>query len=123
MRTNALATHACGPTTTGLPPACFAAGWLCAAAADAAAAGERSDCSEALWHISCAGCSLPVLQLSLVAFLSSSAPLLRGLLLPLCLRNFCCCVTLQVIVEGWKSYKDQTILEPFSPKVNVIGER
>ncbi len=30
---------------------------------------------------------------------------------------------LQVIVEGWKSYKDQTVMEPFSPKVNVIGEQ
>lgn len=30
---------------------------------------------------------------------------------------------LQVVVEGWKSYKDQTVLEPFSPKVNVIGEQ
>jgi len=27
----------------------------------------------------------------------------------------------QVIIEGFKSYKDQTITEPFSPKINCIG--
>ncbi len=26
----------------------------------------------------------------------------------------------QVIIEGFKSYKDQTIAEPFSPKINVV---
>ncbi len=30
-------------------------------------------------------------------------------------------VPLQVVIEGFKSYKDQTIAEPFSPKLNVIG--
>ena len=29
---------------------------------------------------------------------------------------------LQVVIEGFKSYKDQTILDPFSNKVNVVGE-
>lgn len=28
----------------------------------------------------------------------------------------------QVIIEGFKSYKDQTISDPFSDKINVIGE-
>ena len=28
----------------------------------------------------------------------------------------------QVIIEGFKTYKDQTIAEPFSPKINTIGE-
>ena len=28
---------------------------------------------------------------------------------------------LQVVIEGFKSYKDQTTLDPFSNKVNVIG--
>ena len=27
----------------------------------------------------------------------------------------------QVIIEGFKSYKDQTISDPFSDKINVIG--
>lgn len=27
----------------------------------------------------------------------------------------------QVIIEGFTSYKDQTIAEPFSPKINCIG--
>jgi hypothetical protein len=27
----------------------------------------------------------------------------------------------QVIIEGFKSYKDQTITEPFSSKINCIG--
>jgi len=27
----------------------------------------------------------------------------------------------QVILEGFKSYKEQTETEPFSPKVNTIG--
>ena len=26
----------------------------------------------------------------------------------------------QVIIEGFKSYKEQTIAEPFSPKINVV---
>ena len=26
-----------------------------------------------------------------------------------------------MIIEGFKSYKDQTIAEPFSPKINVVG--
>ena len=26
----------------------------------------------------------------------------------------------QVIIEGFKSYKDQIIAEPFSPKINVV---
>lgn len=29
---------------------------------------------------------------------------------------------LQVIIEGFTSYKDQLIADPFSPKINVIGE-
>lgn len=28
-----------------------------------------------------------------------------------------------MIIEGFKSYKDQTVLEPFSNKINVVGER
>jgi hypothetical protein len=31
-------------------------------------------------------------------------------------------VTVQVIIEGFKSYKDQTIVEPFSRNINVVGE-
>ena len=27
-----------------------------------------------------------------------------------------------MVIEGFKSYKDQTILDPFSNKVNVVGE-
>jgi len=27
-----------------------------------------------------------------------------------------------VIIEGFKSYKDQTIVEPFSRDINVVGE-
>lgn len=27
----------------------------------------------------------------------------------------------QVIIEGFKSYKDQTIVEPFSRNINVVG--
>ena len=30
-----------------------------------------------------------------------------------------CCK--QVIIEGFKSYKDQTIVEPFSRNINVVG--
>lgn len=30
-------------------------------------------------------------------------------------------VVLQIIIQGFKSYKDQTIIEPFSPTHNVIG--
>jgi recombinational DNA repair ATPase RecF len=26
----------------------------------------------------------------------------------------------QVIIDGFKSYKDQTITEPFSPKINCV---
>jgi hypothetical protein len=29
----------------------------------------------------------------------------------------------QVIIEGFKSYKDQTAAEPFSNKINVVGKR
>lgn len=29
----------------------------------------------------------------------------------------------QVIIQGFKSYKDQTVIEPFSPKHNVIVGR
>lgn len=28
----------------------------------------------------------------------------------------------QVVIEGFKSYKDQTIIEPFSRNINVVGE-
>ena len=28
----------------------------------------------------------------------------------------------QVIIQGFRSYKDQTVIEPFSPKHNVISE-
>ena len=31
--------------------------------------------------------------------------------------------SLQVIIEGFKSYKDQTVSESFSPGVNVVGRR
>jgi chromosome segregation ATPase len=27
-----------------------------------------------------------------------------------------------VIIEGFKSYKDQTVLEPFSNKINCVGK-
>ena len=27
----------------------------------------------------------------------------------------------QVIIQGFRSYRDQTIIEPFSPKHNIIG--
>ena len=30
---------------------------------------------------------------------------------------------IQVIIEGFKSYKDQTISEPFSPRINIVGAR
>ena len=30
-------------------------------------------------------------------------------------------LVLQVIIEGFKSYKDQTVAEPFSQKINVVG--
>ncbi|TKA24679.1 Chromosome segregation protein sudA, partial [Cryomyces minteri] len=29
----------------------------------------------------------------------------------------------QIIIQGFKSYKDQTVIEPFSPKLNVIVGR
>ena len=29
----------------------------------------------------------------------------------------------QVIIEGFKSYRDQTSTEPFSPGINVVGEQ
>lgn len=29
--------------------------------------------------------------------------------------------SLQVIIQGFRSYRDQTIIEPFSPKHNIIG--
>ncbi len=28
-----------------------------------------------------------------------------------------------MVIEGFKSYKDQTILEPFSNRINCVGER
>ena len=28
---------------------------------------------------------------------------------------------MQVIIQGFRSYRDQTIIEPFSPKHNIIG--
>jgi hypothetical protein len=28
---------------------------------------------------------------------------------------------LQVVIEGFKSYREETSTEPFSPKVNVVG--
>lgn len=28
----------------------------------------------------------------------------------------------QVIIQGFRSYRDQTVVEPFSPKHNVIGQ-
>jgi hypothetical protein len=28
----------------------------------------------------------------------------------------------QVIIEGFKSYKEEISTEPFSPKVNVVGK-
>lgn len=28
----------------------------------------------------------------------------------------------QVIIEGFRSYREQTVIEPFSPNHNVIGE-
>ena len=30
---------------------------------------------------------------------------------------------LQVIIEGFKSYREQVATEPFSPKVNCVGKR
>lgn len=29
---------------------------------------------------------------------------------------------LQVIIQGFRSYRDQTVVDPFSPKHNVIGK-
>ena len=29
---------------------------------------------------------------------------------------------MQVIIQGFRSYRDQTIIEPFSPKHNIIGK-
>lgn len=31
-------------------------------------------------------------------------------------------VCVQVIIQGFRSYRDQTVVDPFSPKHNVIGE-
>lgn len=31
-------------------------------------------------------------------------------------------VFVQVIIQGFRSYRDQTVVDPFSPKHNVIGE-
>ena len=31
-------------------------------------------------------------------------------------------VSLQVIIQGFRSYRDQTVVEPFSSKHNVIGK-
>lgn len=31
-------------------------------------------------------------------------------------------VVVQVIIQGFRSYRDQTVVDPFSPKHNVIGE-
>jgi hypothetical protein len=28
----------------------------------------------------------------------------------------------QVIIEGFRSYREQTVIEPFSPRHNVIGK-
>jgi len=33
-----------------------------------------------------------------------------------------CVCFLQVIIQGFRSYRDQTIIEPFSPKHNVISK-
>lgn len=30
-------------------------------------------------------------------------------------------LSVQVVIEGFKSYKDQTIIEPFSENINVVG--
>lgn len=30
-------------------------------------------------------------------------------------------VLVQVIIQGFRSYRDQTVVDPFSPKHNVIG--
>lgn len=35
---------------------------------------------------------------------------------------FWSCVVVQVIIQGFRSYRDQTVVDPFSPKHNVIGE-
>jgi hypothetical protein len=29
---------------------------------------------------------------------------------------------MQVVIEGFKSYREETSTEPFSPKVNVVGK-
>ena len=34
--------------------------------------------------------------------------------------TLCAVRAVQVIIEGFKSYKDQIIAEPFSPKINVV---
>ena len=31
------------------------------------------------------------------------------------------CLGVQAIIEGYKSYKDQTISEPFDQHINVVG--
>jgi len=28
----------------------------------------------------------------------------------------------KVIIQGFRSYRDQTVIEPFSPKHNVVGK-
>lgn len=104
-----------------LLPARFAAGWLCAGALPAAdlpisigcwrsAAGGRLHWSPR------SGFALALLALHWQWRVAMGAAAAHKQLQVLW------SVVLQVIVEGWKSYKDQTILEPFSPKVNVIGE-
>lgn len=35
---------------------------------------------------------------------------------------FTWCPVVQVIIQGFRSYRDQTVVDPFSPKHNVIGE-
>ncbi len=39
------------------------------------------------------------------------------------MRARACVCAPQVIVEGFKSYKEQIITEPFSPKLNTLGAR
>lgn len=34
----------------------------------------------------------------------------------------CCGLSKQVIIQGFKSYREQTIVEPFDPRHNVVGK-
>lgn len=37
-------------------------------------------------------------------------------------KSYRCLILFQVTIQGFRSYRDQTEIEPFSPKHNVISE-